>query len=128
MRVKAINHIRQKGYTSVLDLGCGLCIDYMGYVKNGVAIKYQGLEVSQLLVDRAQGMGFPVKQGSIENIPFADSTFDVCYARHILEHLEHYKLAISEMVRVARREVLIVFFIRPWVEPDCIHFEEDRAR
>ena len=125
-RAEPRNYIQRMGYKSVLDVGCGLCIDFMGYVKNKIAIEYQGLEISQVLVDKANRMGISVKRGSIEDIPYADNSFDVCYARHMLEHLDYYKKAISEMVRVARNEVLIVFFIKPTYEPDRIASEIDR--
>ena len=32
------------------------------------------------------------------------------YARHILEHLSYYEKAISELIRIAQKEVIIVFF------------------
>ena len=124
-RIKTRTHIEKKGYKTILDVGCGLCIDFLGYVRNKSAIDYRGLEISQLLVHRAQQMGISVTRGSIEKIPFEDSTFDVCYARHLLEHLEYYKKAIAEMVRVARREVLIVFFMKPTYNPDRIYSEID---
>ena len=126
-RVKARTHIEKKGYKTILDVGCGLCIDFLGYVQSKSVIEYQGLEISQLLVDRAQRMGISVKRGSVEQITFEDSTFDVCYARHLIEHLEYYKKAIAEMVRVAQREVIIVFFIKPTYSSDRIYSEIDRG-
>lgn len=55
----------------------------------------------------------PVVLGRIQNIPANDSSFDVTYSRHILEHLDSCEQALTELVRVAKKEVIIVFFINP---------------
>jgi ubiquinone/menaquinone biosynthesis C-methylase UbiE len=42
------------------------------------------------------------------------------YARHILEHLDYYEKALTEMIRVSKRAVIHTFFRRPMDEPDLI--------
>ena len=51
--------------------------------------------------------------GRAQNLPCQDSSYDIVYARHLLEHLDSYQDAIKEMIRVAKKEVLIVFFSSP---------------
>ncbi|MFO1519906.1 MAG: class I SAM-dependent methyltransferase [bacterium] len=115
-------HVVDQGYESVLDVPCGLCIDFFGFQEDGIQIRYQGLDVTPKLVDRAVSLGVPVQRGSIEAIPFEDASFDVCHSRHILEHLESYEKALPELIRVARNEVFVVFFIRPSEDgEDWIH-------
>ncbi len=119
---KALRHyIQQHNYTSILDIPCGAGTDYFGLLQDTIAITYQGIEITPKLVDFCQQKNIPVIQGSIENIPLKDNSFDISYARHILEHLHYYHKAIKELIRVARYEVLIVFFIPPEQEPDAIY-------
>jgi len=65
----------------MLDVACGLGIDYIGIKKN--------------------------------NISYDNDTFDIVYGRHILEHLHGYEKGLNEMLRIAKREVMIIFFKKP---------------
>ncbi|HRN78491.1 MAG TPA: class I SAM-dependent methyltransferase [Candidatus Dependentiae bacterium] len=112
-RVKMRKHIQKKGYKNILDVPCGLCTEFAGYIKDGINIKYYGADITPQLVAYGKELGLDVVQASIEDLPYESSFFDVCYARHILEHLSYYKKAIDELIRVANKEVLIIFFIKP---------------
>jgi len=124
-RVKTRQHLRAKNYKSILDIPCGLGIDYFGYKEDSMDIEYLGIDITPKLVELAKEKNIPVRQGSIEDIPCFDSSFDVCYSRHILEHLSYYETAIQELIRVAKFEVLIIFFIKPTDAPDRIVFDTD---
>lgn len=113
-------YIANKGYTSVLDIPCGGSPEYFGYKNDNIAIDYVGMDITQRLVDFALEKGINAKQGSIEAIPCADNSFDVCYARHIFEHLSYYEKAFDEVIRVAKKEVIAIFFIMPESAPDDI--------
>lgn len=102
-----------KEYISVLDCACGTCLDYWEYKKKNIPVKYKGVDSCLGLVEEARDKGIDCDTGSIEDLPYEDKSFDVVTARHILEHLDYYEKAISEMCRVARYEVLIVFFLPP---------------
>lgn len=117
-RKVARDYVLKSGYQSILDIPCGLGTDYIGYQKAGASLNYLGIDITKKLVDRAQSLGIPVLQGSIEAIPLSDNSVDVCYARHILEHLDYYEKAIDELIRVAKKEALIIFFMKPINEPD----------
>ena len=106
-------HVAKQNYETILDIPCGLCIDFFGLEKEKIKIKYFGIDTSHKLVSRAQGLGLNITHGSIEEIPHPSSQFDISYGRHILEHLPYYETAINELIRVAKKEVLVVFFIRP---------------
>lgn len=64
-------------------------------------------------VDHATKRGIPVVLGSIESIPFEGNSFDIAYARHVLEHLEYYEAGLTELIRVAKKEVFVNFFSIP---------------
>lgn len=112
-RILMRRHVFEKNYKSILDVPCGLCIDYYGLKKNGFEIEYLGVDVTPQLVALAIRNSIPATLGSIEYLPVADNTYDLAYARHILEHLSSYEKAFSELIRVAKKEVLVVFFIPP---------------
>lgn len=44
---------------------------------------------------------------SINSLPFDDDSFDLCCGFDILEHLENFHLILDEMLRVARKTVLL---------------------
>ncbi len=120
-RIAFRKHLKTKEYTSILDIPCGLCIDFYGIKHDNLVIDYYGIDITKKLVERAHAQEINVQQGSIEKIPMQDASIDVAYARHILEHLDYYEKAVDELVRVAKREAIIVFFITPTDEPDIIN-------
>lgn len=126
-RVRMRNYIKSRGYKSILDVPSGLCTEFFGYQKYNVDIAYYGVDITQKLVDRALGLGINVVRGSIEEIPFADSSIEVVYARHILEHLNYYELAVNDLIRVAEKEAIIIFFIKPHARPDSIRPTTDKG-
>jgi len=119
------NHIIRREYESVLDCGCGLCSMYFGFRAEKRNINYTGIDSSQVLVTKAQELQVPVKLASIESIPFSDQSFDVVHSRHVLEHLLYYTEALSEMIRVAKKEVIVVFFLKPREGLDVIELRDE---
>lgn len=117
-RVAMRSHVKKMKYQTMLDVPCGLGIDYMGLKKDSMPIQYTGLDVTPKLVNQGLQAGIPVMLGSIEKIPFADNHFELCYARHILEHLDYYETALSELIRTASKEVMVVFFLKPRAHKD----------
>lgn len=113
-----------KPYGSVLDCACGTCMDYFEYKSQGIPIKYKGVDFCEGLVEEAKEKGIDCVHGSIEELPFKDKSFDIVTARHILEHLDYYEKAISEMCRVAKKEVIVIFFL-PLREKDML--QKDKA-
>ena len=119
-RTIARRYIKSCGYTTMLDIPCGFCTEYAGLQQDEVPITYYGIDIAQELVRLGQQKGLTVIQGSIEQIPYPDSFVDLCYARHIFEHILSYEEALNELIRVADKEVLIIFSITPSAKPDLI--------
>lgn len=109
--VRAI--VKEQGFGSVLDCGCGLCAEYDGFVRDGYPIQYTGLDTCEPLIKMAQERGVCAMPGDIEAIPMPESSFDVVMCRGVLEHLDGFVKALREMIRVAKYEVLISWFIPP---------------
>ena len=72
-----------------LNVGCGT--DRWGEVRLDVNKKYLGRRTSLHVLADA------------ENLPFRDKSFTAVRARHVLEHLPHWKKAINEWCRVTRK-------------------------
>lgn len=92
------------GESSVLDVGCG-----NGFLQWALEKRFDlvaGLDYSQQMLEAN-----PCREkhlGSCTSLPFADKSFDVAVASHLLHHLAGPDRiqALSEMKRVARRAVV----------------------
>lgn len=122
-RVRVRERIAECGYTSVADIGAGLGLDYIGLQNIDYELRYQGVEPSAAMREAAVAMAarfgldeVPLVAGSIEEIPLADSDVELAYCRHVFEHLPRIEQALNELIRVARIEVIVVFFMRPGAE------------
>jgi ubiquinone/menaquinone biosynthesis C-methylase UbiE len=65
--------------------------------------------MSKLLSENV--LGTLARKGQLEKLPWDDSTFDVVFASHILEHCEDIKSTFSEIKRVLRRDGVLVFAV-----------------
>lgn len=99
---------------TILDAGCGPATELEGYAQAGLNVTYTGLDQSVYMLTRARER-YPHAQlihGSIEQMPFAQSQFDVVLLKHVLEHLNGYEQAVHEAVRVSDKAIVINFFHR----------------
>ena len=98
----------------VLDVGCGLGLDFEYYNKNGVSVVFVGLDVTFGFISfnstNYQDANFI--NGKCYELPFKNKVFDVCTCRHLLEHVADPIKTIKEMCRVAN-QVAIIWFIPP---------------
>lgn len=115
-------YVMSKGYSSILDCGCGLCSDYYGYRIDESKIEYTGIDMCEYFIETAKEHGINAVLGTIEDIPFETGIFDVVSTRHVLEHLASFENAMLEMIRVAKKEIIVTFFITPG-EEECISNE-----
>jgi len=103
-------HIKESGYKSVLDCGAGYCSEYYGFKSDGYDIDYYAFDITPRFVKTGVEKGINIREGDIENIPYGDDFVDVCLCHAVLNHLEDFKRAIDEMLRVAKKEVIVSFF------------------
>lgn len=95
---------------SVLDAGCG-----EGFVHNhlaarlGGSVAFTGLDLSFDSLDegRSRGSRATLLCGSLMQIPFAGTSFDLVVCTEVLEHLSQPAQALDELCRVSRRFVLL---------------------
>jgi ubiquinone/menaquinone biosynthesis C-methylase UbiE len=104
----------EKGYQSVLDVGCGTGVSHEGYYKDGYTGEYTGVDNCKEMVDIGKSQGINCVLADGDKLPFPDKSIDFVYCRHVLEHQdEGYEAILKEMLRVASKEVVAVFFMVP---------------
>ena len=98
--------------STFLDVGCGAGYSLMkAYTEFDCHI--QGIDPEP----GAHGVGRftsglwkerPIIKGIAESLPFDDSTFDVVYSSHVLEHVESEEKALQEMKRVLKPNGILI--------------------
>lgn len=91
---------------SCLDAGCG-----RGYVAKRLAAA--GHTVSGVDIVPPKGYSFEADgytfiNGSLDALPFPDRHFDTVTCTHVLEHVPDMDAAVSELLRVTKKRLLIV--------------------
>lgn len=98
-----LNNIR---FDDVLEVGCG-----RGYLANKMNTNGFDVTACDIVMNPELPRKYPkVKfvQGNIEKLPFKDNSFSTVVCTHTLEHVQNLNLAISELRRVAKKELIIV--------------------
>ena len=111
-RSEVVRIARDVGARSVLEAGPGLFVDYTTHWAFEREIAYEAVELTLKLAAAGRAMGAVVKDGSIVALPNPDNSVDMAYCRHVLEHLapEEVGTALAELVRVAEKAAVVVFF------------------
>jgi len=110
-----IDLLAEQQTQSVLDCGAGVGNFYKALKLKNVNLDYQGIEITPKFIEAAQNDQIPMILADIENIPCGDNSYDVCVAFSVLNHLYDYRPALIEMLRVAKKQVIVTFF-KPSVE------------
>jgi len=105
---------------SVLDAGCGegavsFLLAERGRSSTGVDISEPNIRAATEEA-RRRGVGGMTKfvQGDAERLPVPDQSFDVVVSTHVLEHLPDFDQGARELVRVARKRVVVAL-------PTCLN-------
>lgn len=116
-KVHCRNYIVKNQYKSVIDCGCGLATDYFGFKHDGHEIDYTGLDSCKYLIKYNIDRGMKMIDAELtKKLPIKDNSYECVYCREVLEHLPYYEKTLKEFVRIATKEVIVVFFIKPLSE------------
>jgi len=94
---------------TVLDAGCGEGFTMDKLLKNGVGKIIEGIEHGKDAISLGKKF-YPhlvIKQASIYELPYKDSSFDLVIYAEVLEHLEEPAKALWEMLRVSKKYLII---------------------
>jgi SAM-dependent methyltransferase len=93
--------------TRILDIGCG---DGSFAARFGKDAEIFGVDVSQLAIDLAKGVGVSAYKADIscEKLPFENGFFDVVYMGDVIEHLLNPDFAVKEASRVLKSNGVLV--------------------
>ena len=118
-----------KGYTfnTVLEVGAGDGSILKLLSEQGFAPGYDAVEISDSGVAAIKKAGIKnlrsVQEFDGYKLPFADDSFDLIILSHVLEHVEHERLLLRELKRVAKMFVIEVpLDHRPGVDKRIKHF------
>ena len=99
---------------TILECGFGGADDAIKIHEEFPNVSYMGIDKTEVFVDRAKELcvfpNFEFLLANMEAMPFSDNSFDLVYGKYVLEHLPYYKNALKEMIRVARKKVIVVLF------------------
>jgi len=92
---------------NVLDVGCGTGNDLREFPENfdvhGIDLNDDALKKAQLKLG-----SFKFKKGSIIELPYGDSSFDLVFTHKVLNYIDDKDMpnAVSELFRVSRKYIL----------------------
>lgn len=94
---------------TILDVGCGEGFTLNRLRKRNIGKDLIGIDTLKTAIDlgKKQYPHLNLKEGSAYKIPFKDNAFDLVMCLEVLEHLENPTLALKELVRVSRKNIII---------------------
>jgi ubiquinone/menaquinone biosynthesis C-methylase UbiE len=95
-RFKVVQNLLDESGTNLLDIGCQELVFY-----EKLKEKYK-----ITAADYAPRHD-SIKQEDVQNLSFADNSFDIVICQQVLEHVPHPVRAMAELKRVARKQLII---------------------
>ncbi len=102
--------IKNNKYESVLDCGAGVFSEYFGFKNDEYDITYEATEITEKFIQYGRDNGITVKHFTIDCMDFSDNSFDCVLCYDVLNHQTDYKKELEELIRVAKKEIIISFF------------------
>ncbi|GAB1421229.1 hypothetical protein MASR2M15_13800 [Anaerolineales bacterium] len=103
-----VDQIHLSGTELVLDIGCGRGT-YHDILRNIFPhIRYVGLDYSLGMLKSHQYNNGRLVQSDAPKLPFADHSFDVVMANHMIYHLNDIESALEEFKRVLKPDGILV--------------------
>lgn len=86
---------------SVLEVGCGEG-ELAERVQRELGTEVVAVDQSERMVELARARGIDARLGDVQELPFADGSFDVAVAAWMLYHAPDLDRAVAELARVLR--------------------------
>jgi len=125
---EALGALRLPPGIAILDAGCGSGRNMVELQRYGSVV---GLELADASVARARARGVgEVAQGTLDEMPFAEDTFDLAVSLDVIEHLEDDRQALRELRRTVKPggTLLVTVPAYPWLwsEHDVVNHHHRR--
>ena len=104
-------------FKNCLDIGCGPATEYLGFRQDNIDMAYTGVDSSVILNNINIEKGIPMIQAEGHSVPVNDSSYDLVFSRHVLEHQLSFEPILEEMIRISSTLVAHTFFIKPTDQP-----------
>jgi ubiquinone/menaquinone biosynthesis C-methylase UbiE len=110
MEVPRVAALSTEGITvqSALDMGTGTGVFAEAFAAHGIAVTGIDVNADLLAVARQAVPAAQFKQAPVEQIPFADRSFDLAFLGHVLHEADDPLAALKESRRLARHRVAIL--------------------
>lgn len=103
--LKILKSISEESHKTVLDVGAG-----NGYLLQRLqhAQSWEKICGVDVVPEIKSELEFEVRTGALPNLPFKNGDFDVVTCTHVLEHVLDVSASVRELLRIARKKVIIV--------------------
>ncbi len=114
-------------FDTLLDVGCGegCWLHYVSAARR--TCRAAGVEISPTRVEEARNVcpAMDIRVGGFPVLPFADASSEVVTCLEVLEHLPDWRQPLEELLRVARKRVIITVPYRQKIKQYlCIHCQK----
>lgn len=120
-----VKWLKEKKIESIVDMGCGPCVDYFTLKEDNYDIDYLGVDSCTHLKGFNEDRGVRFLNAPIENTELPDNEFELAYSRHIWEHLPKFSVVLGEMIRISNSYVVHIFFYKPTEEKVVSYSESE---
>ncbi len=110
MEVPRVAELSSEGLAikSALDIGTGTGVFAEAFAARGIAVTGIDVNADLLVAARQYVPAAQFKEAPVENIPFADRSFDLAFLGHVLHEADDPLTALKEARRVTRSRVAIL--------------------
>lgn len=117
------NHVIKNKYKSIIDVGCGNATEFFAYKEEYPELIYLGIDSSEFLYKKNTELGVNMLLAPGENTGLKDGHSEIVFSRHVLEHQINFRPILKEMIRIAYKEAVHIFFIAPSMVPEHIGYD-----
>jgi len=119
------DYLKKKDYKTILDVGCGDATLYDGLKHSNINIEYTGADSCNYFVNLGKQRNINILKTDIRKINADDSSYDIVFARHIVEHQPNFETLFTEMIRLAKKECVHIFFIKPNMGDTVMNYDKN---
>jgi len=103
-----LNMLQKVHPTSILDVGSGEGFT-LNFIKKNLDVKVEGVDFSPVAIKLGHALFPKIKLdvADIYRLPYKKRSIDLVLCTEVLEHLEHPREALEEIVRVAKKYVIL---------------------